>query len=94
MIKARRFCRRCNGGWMNEIDQDVRRLLQYFALDAPTVLSADDQRDLALWTTKTVLGLLSIEPDRYRLAERGLYSEFHRTRKPLSRSPDMGGRQR
>jgi hypothetical protein len=38
MIKSRKFCRSCNSGWMNRIDQAVRRVVQCFVLDAPMVL--------------------------------------------------------
>jgi hypothetical protein len=86
MIKSRRFCEGCNSGWMNRIDQDARRLLRCFALDARTSFDEADQRVLSLWSTKTVLGLLSIEPPGYRFAGRELYHELFDTAEPLSRS--------
>lgn len=96
MIKSRKFCRSCNSGWMNRIDQDIRRVVQCFVLDARTSLDERDQRLLSLWTTKTVLGLLSIEPDEYRFAGRELYREVFETREPSRRSQiwvgaNMGG---
>lgn len=86
MIKSRKFCPSCNSGWMNRIDQDVRRVLQCFVLDARTVLDERDQRLLSLWATKTVLGLLSIEPTEYRFAGRELYHELFSIGEPPRRS--------
>lgn len=86
MIKSRKFCGPCNNGWMNRIDQDARRLLQGLVLDARTSFDEPDQRLLSLWTTKTVLGLLSIEPTAYRFAGRELYRELFDTGEPLRRS--------
>lgn len=86
MIKSRKFCRACNNGWMNRIDQDARRLLQGFVLDARMSLDRRDQRLLSLWAVKTVLGLLSIEPAGYCFAGRELYRELFDSGEPLRRS--------
>jgi len=86
MIKSRKFCGGCNNGWMNRIDQDARRLLQAFVLDARMSFDEVDQRLLSLWTTKTLLGLLSIEPPGYRFAARELYRQLFDSGEPLRRS--------
>lgn len=80
---ARKFCASCNNGW-NDLDQRVRPLLEAFAKDRPLALEEDDQVALALWTTKTLLAFLSIEPDEYRFAPPWLYHDLYRTRAPLA----------
>lgn len=81
--QSRKFCRACNSGWMNEVDQAARPVLRRLALDQPMALSQAEQSALALWTTKTVLGLLSIEPEEYRFAPPTLYQALHRAGAPL-----------
>ena len=84
--KARKFCGGCNSGWMNEADQAVRPILEGFAANRAMTLSPCEQERLALWTTKTLLGFLSIEPEEYRFAPPEQYRELHRTRAPLAGS--------
>lgn len=83
---ARKFCAECNNGWMNELDQRVRPILEAFAKNRPVVLEPADQADLGLWTTKTLLAFLSIEPEEYRFARLELYRDIYRTRAPLKGS--------
>jgi len=80
---ARKFCRDCNSGWMNELDQRARPSLEAFAANRPMTLSPADQETLAFWTTKTLFGFLSTEPDEYQFAPPELYQELYRTRAPL-----------
>lgn len=80
---TRKFCRSCNSGWMNSIDEAARPTLAAFAHNDPLELSADAQRALALWATKSVLGFFSKEPNEYRFAPRELYRELYETRNPL-----------
>jgi hypothetical protein len=82
--KTRRFCESCNNGWMNEADDTVRPLLAAFAADTPLELSPESQRDLALWTVKTLFGFLSRATEGYRFADSSLYRELYETRLPPS----------
>jgi len=79
---SRKFCRECNGGWMREIDEAVRPLLAAFAVEEPLDIDREAQAILAAWVTKTVLGLLSIEPEEYRFATDAQYRDFHDAQKP------------
>lgn len=83
---TRKFCRSCNSGWMNMVDDHVRPTLAAFASNTARMLSAAEQQALAVWGTKTVLGFFSKEPDAYRFAPRELYRELHATRAPLAGS--------
>jgi hypothetical protein len=83
---TRKFCRTCNSGWMNVVDDDARPTLAAFARGEPLVLSGADQEALALWATKTALGFLSKEPEDYRFASRELYRQLYESRRPLEGS--------
>ena len=48
-------CRKCNSGWMSQLEEDAKRLLGPFILGGRQVvkLSEDDLRRLAGWATKS-----------------------------------------
>lgn len=81
---TRKFCRSCNSGWMNEVDEAARPTLAAFAGNKPLELSSADQKALALWATKSILGFFSKEPAGYRFAPHELYRELYETRAPLA----------
>ncbi len=58
---TRAFCEGCNTGWMAELEEEVGPVLGPLILGEPTRLSVDQQRLLAFWATKTVLGFQSNE---------------------------------
>jgi hypothetical protein len=82
-LQTRKFCKTCNESWMAGIDNRVKPLLACFAQDRPVVMGSQDQRDIAAWITKTVLGVLSKEPDEYRFADDELYRTFGQVHAPL-----------
>jgi hypothetical protein len=90
-IKARRFCKGCNGGWMKQIDQAIRPALAAFATGTPITLDAVQQQTLTTWTVKTVLGYQSIEPDDLRFAPHSMYREFGRTHAPPAHAQVWAG---
>jgi hypothetical protein len=52
----RSVCGECNGGWMHELEDKVSPFLGPMLVNAgPTVLHAEQQRDLARWAVMKVL---------------------------------------
>jgi hypothetical protein len=60
--RVRKFCARCNHGWMSTLEADVRPLLESMFWGKQAELSSADQTMLARWATKTALVAQSIEP--------------------------------
>lgn len=85
-LVSRKFCGACNSGWMREVDDAARPLLAAFAKDQPVTLGRREQEQLAFWTTKTLLALLTVEPEEFRFAPAERYREVHETRAPLTGS--------
>lgn len=83
---SRKFCRSCNGGWMREADEAVHPLLAAFAEGESVTLGQREQEQLAFWLTKTLLALLTVEPEEFRFARTERYRELYETRAPLAGS--------
>jgi hypothetical protein len=75
---SRAFCRSCNSGWMSQLEEHVRPVLEPLMHGRTRWLSPDDQRLLAFWATKTVLAFQTIEDDSTRFAEPSVYSDLYR----------------
>jgi len=59
---TRAFCRKCNGGWMSQLEDAVRPVLEPMLHGrVPVTLSVAEQRTLAFWATKTGFAFLTQE---------------------------------
>lgn len=85
-IYSRKVCRSCNGGWMRAADEAARPMLAACAQGHSFSLDAEEQEQLAFWATKTVLALLTVEPEEYRFARPEHYREVFESRAPLTGS--------
>ena len=61
-IKVRAVCRRCNHGWMSELEQEVRPLMEPMLHGQSRILDRDRQKLLALWAFKTATMLEFVYP--------------------------------
>lgn len=82
-VLSRKVCRSCNSGWMREADDAARPLLAAFAKNQPIRLGPSEQKQLAFWTTKTLLALLMVEPEEFRFAGPECYRHLYETQASL-----------
>lgn len=76
--KPRAACQLCNGGWMRELEDAVRPVLDGFAAGRPMVLDAREQHRLAMWALVALLVHFELEPGELRFADPALARELHR----------------
>jgi hypothetical protein len=81
-LMSRKVCGRCNGGWLSRLEERVKPLMADFAANRPVVLSADEQTDLALWTSVATLIAMSMDPAAADFADPALARTLQRTRRP------------
>lgn len=55
-LQVKQVCENCNGGWLSQIEQTVRRIIKRMQ-EGATVLSQEEQLILATWATKTAITL-------------------------------------
>lgn len=60
---TKRVCKKCNGGWMNDLERSVRPFLGSLIRGNGRTLYKDGQRLLAAWSVKTALAMELINPD-------------------------------
>jgi hypothetical protein len=60
--KIRRVCKRCNNGWMGQIESETKPLLIPVILGQTCVLSPDDQLQIATWLTLKLIVAEHIAP--------------------------------
>lgn len=65
-FKVRNVCRRCNGGWMSDLESAVRRPMGCLVNDLSIPLSPDDQYALAIWCCKTAMVIEGAKQDKNR----------------------------
>jgi hypothetical protein len=61
-VKVRAVCRQCNNGWMSELEQETRPLLEPMLHGETRILDADRQTLLARWAFKTMTMLEFVYP--------------------------------
>ncbi|MFD5711316.1 hypothetical protein ACFWHW_13115 [Streptomyces pharetrae] len=76
-------CSECNSGWMNQLEENVRRFLPDLIRGNPCDLDAEAQRALAAWSLKTMLMFQHTHPAGVRgVIPTGDFKEFHDGREP------------
>ena len=63
-FKVRNVCRVCNGGWMSDLENTVRRPMGCLVNDLSIPLSPDDQQALAFWCCKTAMVIEGAKQDK------------------------------
>lgn len=88
-LRQGHVCRKCNGGWMAELEAQAARILPNLldGAKSPFELSADERLLISRWTAKTALVLSSVTMDGSR---RDL-SDLRQLRDDPSRLPDRWG---
>lgn len=81
--KTRAFCKSCNNGWMSQLEERGRPILEPLALGRARTLSTADQEALAFWATKTLFGFQSIEHPSSKWARAEDYAALYRLQAPL-----------
>ncbi len=70
-LRVRRVCAKCNHGWMDQADKDVRSLIKWMILGRDCNFDAETQAALALWCSlrafmaQFVLGVEPIPPQHF-----------------------------
>jgi hypothetical protein len=91
--KIKVVCEKCNGGWMSDLESDVKPTLGRMIQDSPITLNVKDQADIAAWAVKVAMVL-----ETTTVSIRGLFftEEEHRklklTRTLPSRTTVLLGR--
>jgi hypothetical protein len=82
-VRAKCVCRKCNNGWMNELDQLVQPvMLPLLSSFETTELSLEDQRMLASWATKIAMVLDYVGPDVPRVLRPPAHRRMYEDRLP------------
>lgn len=86
--RIRVICRsRCNGGWMSDLEQQIRPILEPLILgDRSRPLSSADQALLGLWSLKTAMMLEYLHPPDIRAIPPSHYEYLYQRRQPPSNS--------
>lgn len=82
-IVVRRVCADCNHGWMREMDNDVRPLIEGMLDGQARSLSIVEQTTVATWATKMMLTWQAANIRRQCVVGDELYRWFERHRQPL-----------
>lgn len=76
-------CSECNSGWMNQLEENVRRFLPDLIRGNPCDLDAGAQQALAAWSLKTMLMFQHTHPAGVRgVIPAEDFKEFHEGREP------------
>lgn len=82
-LEVARVCRdRCNGGWMNALENETRPFLQPMLEGRGRVLHAHGQQLVATWAYKTALMLNFAIPERTQAACDAEYRYLYEKREP------------
>jgi hypothetical protein len=82
-IVGRRFCERCNNGWMAQMDEEIRAILEPLLHGTPRRLSPLDQHEPATWITKIIMTQQATNLGRGRVVPEYQYNWFRQHRSPL-----------
>jgi len=67
--KVRVICKGCNNGWLSQMEQATKPLLEEMVLGAAMVMNASEQRQLAAWIAKTTMTAEFIYPKEVALTQ-------------------------
>lgn len=65
-LTVRAVCNSCNNGWMSDLENQVKSLLEPLVHGRLGLLSLERQSVLALWATKTAMVLEGLDAPEYR----------------------------
>ncbi|MFZ0060132.1 MAG: hypothetical protein WAL35_08845, partial [Acidimicrobiales bacterium] len=82
----RAYCEKCNGGWMQQLDQDTAPLIQEMVEDHSVTLSPTEQTAIATWATKMALVYESLS-GRDKAIPDAKYKWFYENRRPFPSEP-------
>ncbi len=82
-VVVRRVCRDCNSGWMREMDNDVRPLVEPMIDGVAMTLSILDEELVAKWATKMMLTMQAANIGRERVVGDETFRWFYQYRQPL-----------
>ncbi len=83
-MTTRSVCASCNGGWMSQLEEEARPILEAMLSRHGRTLHEDGQRILAAWAVKTALTFQqTLSPDR-RLFPASDYSTLRESHEPSS----------
>lgn len=61
-VKTRKFCEKCNTGWMSRLEKEAIPLLEPMMHGTPARLTEKDQELLSLWVCKTIYAFQHRKP--------------------------------
>jgi hypothetical protein len=82
-VVVRRVCRDCNHGWMQQMDNEVRPIMEPMLDGEPRTLSILDQNTVATWATKITLVFQAANIGRQAILGVAQYQWFEQYRQPL-----------
>ena len=84
-LKVKVVCARCNNGWMSELENRVKPIVETLCREESAALSAADQETLAVWSVKTAMVF-----EAFRLGRPPFFaqSERHLVRETLRPAPN------
>lgn len=81
-LVSRKVCGACNSGWLSELEERVRPLMERFAANTPVTLNGEEQADLALWSVAAALIAMSLDPEAAGFADPAIAHDVFQHRRP------------
>ncbi len=86
LASGKLYCKRCNGGWMQNMDQSISGLVGPMINGRPQSLTPTQRYDLSVWITKLALVYESLAGSD-RVVPQTNYETFWRERRPFPNNP-------
>jgi hypothetical protein len=80
---TRAFCGDCNNGWMADLEESVKPILEPMLHGRPGLLDAAKRKTLAFWVTKTIFGFQSVEDEITTFVRQQEFDELYLSREAL-----------
>lgn len=85
-VTRRAFCTTCNGGWMQQMDNEIAPVIAPLIKGEPTSLATKDQQAIAAWVTKIALVYEAATGEKRSVPD-SEYRRFHLERRPIPMQP-------
>jgi hypothetical protein len=83
---TRAFCRDCNGGWMADLEDEVKPVLEPMLHGRPILLDEHGKAVLSFWAMKTILAFQAVEAKETTFARPEDFRAFYEARAALAGS--------
>lgn len=82
-VRFNKICEECNGGWLSELEQSTKPILEQFLSSSSGLLTSSDSSILTKWMFKTnALLHLTLTSERQHLISSDDLKQFYKTQQP------------